>query len=415
MDVLVLTYFGILLGLGIFIANLMKKWKFPDILPLIFLGFILGPTVYRNPWVSSVMHLTLIDLSVMGIVPDFLRMLALILIVFISTFSMPLRTFKRLSSLTIKLSWGGAILNTILIGISAHFIFGLDWVFSFLLSSILSGTSTGVLYTFEKFMPKRGPINLLKMESIFNAPLSVLLPLMFLGIALTPGLFEPIKYVTQFWLLVVAGIGTGLVMGFGISRALKGMLKEYTPLLLFATALITYAFAEGVGGSGMLAVAVCGLIVGNYSKIKVKEASRFEDQLSELLRISIFTLLGAAVYFSLTPYQLLLALLFFLVIFLLRPVIVLVLLKKEREKFDKRDFLLLSLTAPKGTVESAMAPLVAGALVAAGHPELSGLILNLVFCIIVFSVLTSTILIRILGMKQKSEYKELRELALEEF
>jgi NhaP-type Na+/H+ and K+/H+ antiporter len=42
------------------------------------------------------------------------------------------------------------------------------------------------------------------------------------------------------------------------------MLSEYSSLILFAIALITYALAENVGGSGILAVAICGLVAGNF-------------------------------------------------------------------------------------------------------------------------------------------------------
>jgi len=50
-----------------------------------------------------------------------------------------------------------------------------------------------------------------------------------------------------------------------------------------------------------------------------KEMLRFEDQLSEMLRISVFTLLGAQVLLPFDPNQLLLAFIFFLIVFASRP------------------------------------------------------------------------------------------------
>ncbi|MEM7828388.1 MAG: cation:proton antiporter, partial [Candidatus Aenigmatarchaeota archaeon] len=250
------------------------------------------------------------------------------------------------------------------------------------------------------------------------SPLSVLLPLMFLGIVTNPSIFEPIKHISQFWLLIAAGVGTGLVVGFGMTKILKTILKEYTPLLLFATALITFTLAENVGGSGMLAVAICGLIVGNYSSGIREEALKFEDQISELLRIAVFTLLGAQIYFSITAEQFLLALVFFFVIVILRPLMLILFMRKERKEMSREDFLMLSFIAPKGAVEAAMAPVVASALLIAGMSAMADSIMNIVFCIIVFSILLSTIICEIAYKKSEKEksikkiYKNYEKLRL---
>ncbi|RLJ08897.1 MAG: hypothetical protein DRP15_04430, partial [Candidatus Aenigmatarchaeota archaeon] len=81
-----ITYFAFLLGFGVIVANLLKKIKIPDTFFLLLLGLLLGPTVFANPWVQQYMNITLVDINAMGGIPDFLRVLALILIVFTGTF-----------------------------------------------------------------------------------------------------------------------------------------------------------------------------------------------------------------------------------------------------------------------------------------------------------------------------------------
>lgn len=409
---LTVAYFGFLLGLGILLANLLKKKKIPDTFFLLLLGLVLGPTLYLNPYVMYYVNVTLVDVSLMGAIPDFLRLLALIFVVFTGTFNLGFRVFKRFSNVSVNLALVGVIFNTIVLGTIAHFLFGLEIVYSFLMAAVISGTCTGVVFAFEDVLKgSRKAMNILKVESIFNSPLSVLLPIIFLGlVAIEPGaLFEPMKYVSQFWLMIAAGVGTGIILGLAVSKILKSVIKQYTALLLFAVAIITYALAEMVGGSGMLAVAICGLIAGDLAIPGRKEVNRFDDHLSELLRISVFTLLGAQVALLMSPYELLTAFVFFLIAFFIRPVFLIPMLGKRRKELDRRDMILLSFVTPRGLSAAAMAPIVAAALLAAGQPEaVATKIVNIIFIVIILSILFSSVVAGFLG-RMKPEKEKLKK------
>jgi len=312
---------------------------------------------------------------------------------------------EREVGLGVNLAFVGVIFSTAFLGLVAHLMFGLNPVYALLLGAVISGTGTGVLYAFEHALSRsRRALAIIKLESIFNSPLTILLPFIFLGlVVMEPGaLFEPMKYVAQFWQMIVAGVGTGIVIGFAVSKIMKGILKEYSSLILFSIALITYALAENVGGSGMLAVAICGLIAGNLvlSDKEKEEVKRFEDQLSEMLRISVFTLLGAQVMLPLDLNQLLLAFAFFLVVFFSRPVFLIPTLGKQRKKFDKKDLILMSFVAPRGLAAAAMAPIVATFLTGIGSPGVGNQMVNIIFLVILFSVLFSTIVALIMSSKR---------------
>ena len=412
------TYFGILLGLGIIAANLLKKARIPDTLFLLLIGLVLGPTLYMNPVVSEFISISLVDVSLMGNIPDFLRILALIMVVFTSMFNLGLRAFKRVGNTALNIALVGVVFNTLVMGLVASMVFGLDIMFSFVLAAVLSGTGTAVIFAFEDSLKSaRKALNVLKVESILNSPLSVLFPVLILGLmSMSPGdIFEPMRYLSDFWVMVAVGVGVGAILGLAVSRVLHGMLKQYSALMLFAIALMTYALAENVGGSGMLAVAVAGLISGNVIKHRHDEVQNFDDHLSEMLRISVFTLLGAQITLFWNPVEFLMITLFFLIMFFMRPVFLFPALGRSRKNYDRREFLLMSFLTPRGISAAAMAPIVATAMIIAGFPLLGDLILRIIFMVILMSVLSSTLVAVIAerggGKKKKTEKPEQHQVA----
>jgi cell volume regulation protein A len=410
---LTVAYFGILLGLGVILTSILKKRGIPDTFFLLLLGLVLGPTLYLNPYVMYYVNVVLVDVSKMGTVPDFLRLLALIFVVFTGTLNLGFKAFKRFSNMAVNLALIGVVFNTVVLGTVAHFMFGLEVVYSFLMAAVISGTCSSVMFAFEGVLKgSKKAMNILKVESIFNYPLSVLLPIIFLDfVAIESGaLLDPMKYLSQFWLMIVAGVGTGLILGIGISKMLRSVIKGYTALLLFATALITYSLAETVGGSGMLAVAIAGLIAGDFAIPGARDVRLFDDHLSELLRISVFTLLGAQVALFMSPGDLLMAFLFFLVAFFIRPVFLIPILGKKRKDFDRRDFAMLSFVTPRGLSAAAMAPIVAASLLAAGQPAaIATKMVNIIFIVIMLSILFSSLVAGFLSRTRPAKAKSTKE------
>jgi cell volume regulation protein A len=406
------TYFAILLGFGVLIANVLKKRKVPDTFFLLMLGLLLGPTVFMNPAVTSHFSIKLVDVGLMGDVPDFLRILALIIVVFTGTFNLSFGAFKKFSDSSIKLAFIGVFFNTILFGIASSMLFGLQPVYAFLLGAALSGTAEGVIHMSDTIVQRcKNGLTIIDLESILNSPLTVLLPMLFLDLVfIQPGaLIEPLKYMVIFWQMIAAGVGTGLLVGFAASKMIKSMMKEYGPLLVIAIALISYALAENVGGSGMLSVAICGLIMGNMiSKEQGKdEMNQFDNQFSEMLRISVFTLLGAQVMLPLTAEGLNMiftAFLFFILVFLSRPIFLMPIIWKQRKTFTKKEVILLNFISPRGVSEAAMAPIIYTAIISvpnlANATSIAGNIINIIFLVIMFSVLFSSFVSWLMGGKR---------------
>jgi len=404
--VLAVTYFGILLGFGVLVANILEKRRIPDAFFLIILGLILGPTLFTNPAVRDSVNVVLVDLAAMGPIPDFIRLLAIIMIIFTGTFSLNLRTFKENSDIAIKLAVLGTIVTVAIVGFAAHFVFGLDPAVSILLGAVLAGTGDAVIFAFGNILSKyKNGYSVIWMEAIFNSPVTILITLLLLNILVIQpgGIIEPLKYASQFWELVAAGVGTGLILGFGVSKLLKNMLANYTPLLLFSIALITFALAENIGGSGILAVAVCGIIVGNITFPEKAEVKRFDDILSNLFRISIFTFLGAQAVLFVTLQEFLLVLVFFLVVFFARAVFIIPFLGKKRKEFTRKEMIIMTFATAKGLDSAVTAPIVAATLVAAGQAAVASRFVNIVVLIILMSILVSSAIAYFLGRSEPED------------
>lgn len=371
----------------------MKKVRIPDTFLLLLVGLVTGPTIWRNPAVARYIDFIIVDVSQMSVVPDFLRTLALVLIVFTGAFNLDFSELKKFSNISVNLAFFIVVLNTLILGVAAKLIFGLSWVPAFLIGAIISGTDASVVLTFEEPLKKyRNVLTVLKVESILNSPLSVLIPVLFLDLLqLAPGtVLAPTVYISQFWQMIVAGIGSGIVIGLAITKITGGMLREYSALMIFSIALLTFGLSESVGGSGMLGVAVAGFIIGNLAFPHKEKVREFQSEFSDMLRISVFTLLGAQVFLDLNPLLLLVEFLFALFVFVLRPILVTYIAGDMSEEAGFEGFTLLKFAGPRGISAAAIAPIAAVAL---GDT----LIMNIVFMVIFFTVLLSTIVANLVG------------------
>lgn len=379
---LTLTYFATLLGVGVLIANLFKKFRIPDTFFLLIAGLAFGPTA-----------LGLVDVVQMGDVPDFLRLLALIIIVYAGSFNIRMKTFKKVSDVAIRLAFIGVIITTLLLGAAAHYLLNLSWLASILLGAIISGTSSEVVLAFDDIIPNvKHTRDTLVVESIINSPLCVLIPLLIFDVlasGVSGGTVSlSVLYLSKFWLMVTAGVGTGILIGYGTGKLMASTEKEFTPLLALALALLSYSFSVNVGGSGILAVATSALIAGNTLTRKAA-IKKFEDAFSVMLRISVFMLMGASV--MLLPEGGIGAstgnIIVFAAIglFIARPLSVYI-SRIGLEELGRREFLITSLIGPRGIAAAAIAPLAITNSVPGAN-----LIVTIVFLYILLSVLSATV------------------------
>lgn len=404
-----ITYFATLLGFGVIVMGLTKRMRIPEAVFLLLIGLIFGPT-----------FLNLVDINLMGDIPDFLRTLALIIIVFAASFHLKMETFKRVSRISLRLSFGGFFFTTLFMGLCAHILFGLPPIISLLLGAIIGGTSSAAISTFRGTLKKEEHVfDILTVESIFSDPLTVLVPMLLLTI-IAGEVTSSTFMISAFWQMIAAGVGTGVVVGLAAAEVFERSQKELSPITSFAIAMITYALASNVGGSGILAVAIAAIIIGNLNIPHKELIGEFEDSFSIMLTISVFTLLGAQISLFLSPALMFSEAIFLaLLIFFARPIFTIIAL--TRTDTNLADTLLIAFTGPRGVASAAMAAMPLMLFTQKGLDSLipyGNLILLTTFLVILFTMLSSTIagilFSKIEGGPEKSKSKKPRDKSPEE-
>ncbi|MBL7054217.1 cation:proton antiporter [Candidatus Woesearchaeota archaeon] len=383
MEVLVfLTYLAIILLIGIFCTFIAQKINIPNILLLISAGIILGNLPYKD---TPLISFPPIFLTSIGI-------LALVMIVFDFASRFKLGKFDKLSTQTLKLSVVFLILNLIFLTIFVNLVFDLESIFLVLLfSSLMSGTDPAAILSMLKPATHR-VFELLRIESLINTPLVVLLPFIILDLMKTVEkeliLTKFIEQILPFLQQFVVGIGSGVLVGIIM---LKFMKREYShvlsPLVMITAALITYILAENLKGNGVLAVTAMGLLFGNIYLRQKFQLQEFSSIFSNALEILVFVLIGLIIKipFSLTFF--LRSFILFIIYLVIRYIAIALSLRDL--ELSAKEKIFMALNAQKG-----IAVAVVAFTLSTFNIQGIQFILNLILTFMLYSIIISTIAIK---------------------
>lgn len=375
-----LTKISIIFLIGIIITYFSKKFRIPNILGLILSGILLSFIKIGGEkfFVFSSEFLTITSI------------IALIMIVFDSASRLPLRDVSNEIAISFELTIIFIILEMIILSASSHYIAGVPWFLSILLSSVLIGTDpTAVLSALKGLNRKAGKV--LKVESIINTVLTVTIPFIVIdfsqSIEITEILTKSYLQLAPFLQEIVTGIGSGIIIGLILFKILKNeYMKELTPLSYIGSSLLTYVLAEGLNGNGVLAVATLGIFFGYVKVNKKRKLKTFGNLMSNLFEILVFVLLG--VFMSL-PSNLMFyleGLILFTIYISLRIIVVFLVFNKSRIK--EKEKLFIGLNTSKGVAVGVVAfSLLSLNINASG-------IVDIILLFIIYSVLLSTITIK---------------------
>lgn len=400
-----LSWLSLLLLVGVMVALISKRIRFPDILLLLIIGAVFG-------------HLVVIEFN-----PSFLTSLgtfALVMIIFEATSKFKPKEIAQLSPYAIKLSVVFLGLNVIALTIFTHLMFNgvllwKDILLSALFAAVMSGTAPdAIMSVLEEKTSKI--IEVIEFESIFNTPFTVIFPLVFLKLYL--GVLQTAQVVaTSFLQEVMTGVGTGLVLGLVTFRAMKNFyMEKLSPLVVVAVALVTYTLASYLGGSGVLAVTALGVVFGLATVREKESLQKFVSIFTNFLKIVVFVLLGLLIKIPLNMDFLVKSLLLFLIYLFIRFASVSITFKSSDLNF--REKLFMSLNVAKGVPVAVVAFVVAASI---ATPYIKT-ILDLTFLFIFYSITLSSFtakfssfflyrpasLKEFKGVKKKKE-KELKE------
>ncbi len=368
----------ILVG-GLFLKFLSEKTKAPFTVLLMLFGTLLA-------------FLSIVDMSTapgLNIVGSLVRMLALIIVVYANSFYSDVSTFFKRGPLIVSLSTLGVIFTASIIALILHYFLNLPVLVALFLGSLLCGTDPAVIASMMDRFPERLKA-ILNAESIANQPLTIILPLMIMDYMLSKqSIFITLTfYFAKFFALIIFGVLTGVFMFFIGRWLLKHTDEELEDIAGLSIAMLSYSIAELLGGSGILAVGIAGILLGS-SKTPRKEAlAEFNRSLALLFTIFVFVFLGAEVKtipLEITRSDILLVIFF---IVLARLITVLVISYKSSLNFKER--ITLGLIAPRGMGPAALAPLAL--FIAEQSDMLSSYAAFLVVKIVYLTIIVSAII-----------------------
>lgn len=298
-------------------------------------------------------------------------------------------------------SWG-ALLNWLLIATGCYLVAGFTGPMAFLFSALVVVTGPTVINPLLRTIRATPEVSqLLRWEGILIDPVGALLAVLVFQFLVAGG--------NESYLLFFQSIGVGVAAGAIGALALGFMIRRYwVPEFLMnvvALAWVVMIFACSnylAHESGLLAVTVMGIWLGNMRGVDMREVLSFKESLSVLIISMLFIVLGARV----DPADIIATgwngVVVLLVVLLARPIVVWAC--TARGQYSWRERVLVSWVAPRGIVAAAVSALFALRLQNEGYVE-AQLLVSYTFLVIIFTVVmqsfTARPLARLLGLVEE--------------
>ncbi len=384
---------------GIIILGIIAQWvawrfKLPAILPLILIGLLVGPiaTLYTadgSKLIEPIWNGT------KGLFPgeglyNFVS-LAISVILFEGGLTLKRAEISNVGPVITKLITIGTVVTFFGAGVSAHYLFGLSWQISFLFSALIIVTGPTVITPILRNIPLKKDVSaVLKWEGILIDPIGALVAvLVFEFISVGEGSEFTQTALVEFGKIILFGTTFGFTFAHALGFAIK---KDFIPHYLLnvvslSTVLLVYVESDVFAHeSGLLAVVVMGMVLGNMNLPNIKELLYFKESLSVLLISILFILLAANI--NVGDMELILnwntVALFAIIVFIIRPLGVFLSAQGSNLKLNEKLF--IGWVGPRGIVAAGIASLFGSKLMAKGEPG-AEYITPLVFMIVLGTVL----------------------------
>ncbi len=392
---------------GIVILGIIAQWvawrlKLPAILPLILIGLLVGPiaTLYTEDGGKLIEP---IWNGEKGLFPGeglyYFVSLAISIILFEGGLTLKRSEIKNVGPVITKLITLGSLVTFFGAGLATHYIFGLSWQISFLFSALIIVTGPTVITPILRNIPLKQDVSaVLKWEGILIDPIGALVAvLIFEFISVGEGQAYTMTALIDFGKILLFGTTFGFTFAHGLAFAIKKSLIPHFLLNVVSLSVVLLVFVESdifAHESGLLAVVVMGMVMGNMDLPNIKELLYFKESLSVLLISILFILLAANINVSDLEliYNWKTAALFAIVVFLVRPLGVFLSAWGSNLKFNEKLF--IGWVGPRGIVAAGIASLFGTKLMAKGEVG-AEYITPLVFMIVLGTVLLNATTARI--------------------
>lgn len=404
---------------GIIILGILAQWfawkfKIPAILPLILIGLLVGPIAAAylsedgSKWIEPIWN------GEKGLFPGdnlyYFVSLSISIILFEGGLTLKRNEIINVGPVITKLITLGSAITFFGAGIVAHFIFGLGWDLSFLFSGLIIVTGPTVITPILRNIPLKKDIStVLKWEGILIDPIGALVAvLVFEFISVGGGGGFTKTALMEFGKILLFGTSFGFTFAHALAYVVNKKLIPHYLLNVVSLSTVLLVFVESevfAHESGLLAVVVMGMVLGNGKLKNIKELLYFKESLSVLLISMLFILLSANINIEdlMLLYTWKTVLLFAIVVFVIRPLAVFASTYKSNLEFKEKLF--ISWVGPRGIVAAGIASLFGSKLLKEGV-EGAEYITPLVFMIVLGTVLlnatTARLFAKMIGVFLKS-------------
>ncbi|WP_439107476.1 cation:proton antiporter [Congregibacter sp.] len=371
MDQSVLYTMAAVLVLGVGAQWLAWRLKLPSILPLLALGILAGPaTGLLNP--DEMFGPILFPMVSLGVA----------LVLFEGGMTLRFRDIRGHGAVVTNLVSWGAVLNWLLIAAGAHYLAGLSGDIAMLFAALMIVTGPTVINPLLRTMRAENSVSqVLRWEGIMIDPVGALIAVL---------VFQYLLTGQNSLLLFAESVATGTILGLAGASSLGLVLRRHwvpeylLNVLTLAWVVMIFAVSDAfVHESGLLAVTIMGVWLGNMRNVAVNEILSFKESLSVLIISMLFVVLGARVdpaEIIATGWQ---GIIILLIILAARPLVVW--LATIRSGYRWQQKALISWVAPRGIVAAAVSSLFAIRLEDSGHEGASTLV-ALTFMVILATV-----------------------------
>ena len=400
---------------GLIIFGILAQWvawkfKIPAILPLILIGLLVGPiaaefiTEDGSKWVEPIWN------GNEGLFPGeslfYFVSLAISVILFEGGLTLKMNEIKNVAPSISRLITLGSLVTFFCAAAAAYYLFDLSLEISFLFSALIIVTGPTVITPILRNIPLKKDVSaILKWEGILIDPIGALVSVLVFEFIMVEGVSEFTKTAfLEFGKVVLFGSTFGFTFAHALNFAMNKKWIPHYLLNVFALASVLGVFVLSdsfAHESGLLAVVVMGMVLGNSNSPYLKELLYFKESLSVLLISILFILLSANINMSdlMLIYNWKTAVLFLIIILVIRPLAVFLSTRNSNLKINEKLF--ISWVGPRGIVAAGIASLFGLKLTNVGV-EGAEYITPLVFMVVLGTVLlnatTARLFARIAGV-----------------
>lgn len=393
---LIIAIIGILIFAAHLFSSIFSKRRIPDVLFLIMIGLVLGPLTH---WV---------DPNKLSLLGSILSAVTLVLILFESGIQLSFNNLKDSFKPSLKLTALNFVVSAIAVWLIMWLVLKTDPVVGLMMGCVLGGTASAVVIpTVRQLKMSQKSATILILEAAIGNVFSIVLAL---------ALMQAIKSRHVEFGMIFGNIFSSFILAtlIGLLGAIFWALIldqvreiKYSVLTTPAFVFILYGINEWMGYSGAIAALAFGIGMANIDgiydtllkKVVKKRPANLNDterslfsELVLLLKTFFFVFVGMSI--QLNAWQpIIIGLCITAILFILRVPVVKLAISKKYE-IPRQEKMYMSAIDPKGLTAAVLAT---QSLAYIPEVEVGLFVRNIVFSVILFSIVINSILIPLIS------------------